>query len=175
MEPAGQAFIAAHGFGERLAQADAFERDRLFRTLALLWIRENPRQFLVLCLKKLNNAFGFFPRAVTFEGNRTTQVVHLLSYGVIAPFALAGLIGSLRRWRACSLLYAVLASYVLMVLVFYGTPRFTIIVMPVLIVFASSAMLAGVQCLAQAQSVFAFNARAPIEKHGGPVLNPETK
>jgi len=150
-EPAGKAFIASHGFTERVAQADDFERDRLFRNLALLWIRENPRQFLILCLKKLNNAFGFFPRAVTFEGSRTTQVVHLLSYGVIAPFALAGIVLSLRCWRSCSLLYTVLVSYVAMVLIFYGTPRFTVIVMPVLMLFASSAML---KCFDHLKRVF---------------------
>lgn len=141
-EPAGKAFIEAHGFTERLAQADEFGKDRLFGTLGLLWIRENPGRFLILCLKKLNNAFGLFPRAVTFDGNRTTQVVHLLSYGLIAPFALVGMIGARRRGRDCLLLLLVVLSYVLMVLLFYGTPRFTIIVMPVLIVFASSAMLA---------------------------------
>jgi len=178
LEPAGKAFIEAHGFTERLAQADEFEGDRLFRTLALLWIRENPGRFLGLCLRKLNNAFGLFPRAVTLEGHPTAQAVHLLSYGVIAPFALAGLIASLRRWRSCSLLYIVLASYVLMVLIFYGTPRFTIIVMPVLILFASSAMWTCAHYLARVQAALAtdratlgFNTRSPMGD-APPATNP---
>lgn len=140
-EPAGKEFIEAHGLTERLAKADDFEKDRLYRTLGLLWIRENPGQFMVLCLKKLNNAFGLFPRAVTFEGNPLARTVHLLSYGLLAPFALGGMIGALRRWRSCSLLYVVLFSYLLMVLIFYGTPRFTIIVIPYLLLFASYAMV----------------------------------
>lgn len=140
-EPAGKAFIEAHGLTARLAQADEFEKDRLFLNLGLAWIRENPGRFLVLCLKKLNNAFGLFPHAATFEGSRTTQAVHLFSYGLIAPFALVGMIATRRRhWLICAPLFLVLLSYVSMVLLFYGTPRFTVIVMPVLIVFASSAL-----------------------------------
>ena len=142
-EPAGKAFIAAHGFTARLAGADEFEKDRLYRRLALLWIRENPGRFFVLCLKKIDNAFGLFPRAVTFEGNPTARAVHLLSYGLLAPFALAGLLASWRRWRSHALLHTVLASYVIMVLIFYGTPRFTIIVMPVLLIFASYALVSS--------------------------------
>ena len=141
-QPAGQAFIARHGFKERLEHADAFEQDRLYRTLALLWIRENPGTFLVLCLKKLNNAFGLFPRAVVFDASPVARVVHWLSYGLMAPFALAGLLLAGRRWRAWALLYAVLCSYLVMVLIFYGTPRNTILVIPCLLLFASPAMLA---------------------------------
>jgi 4-amino-4-deoxy-L-arabinose transferase-like glycosyltransferase len=135
-EPAGRAFIEAHGFTERLAQADEFERDRLYGALGWLWIREEPGRFLVLCLKKLNNAFGLFPRAAALRGNPSAQAVHLLSYGLIAPFAVAGMVGARRHRRACLPLFLALLGYVLMVLVYYGTPRFTIIVMPVLIVFA---------------------------------------
>jgi 4-amino-4-deoxy-L-arabinose transferase-like glycosyltransferase len=138
-QPEGQAFISRHGFTQRLEHADDFEKDRLYRRLALLWIRENPGQFLVLCLKKLDNAFGPFPHAITFEDNVLVQRVHLLSYGPLALFALAGVVASLRRWREFLLLYIVLASYVLMVLIFYGTPRFTIIVIPYLLGFASYA------------------------------------
>lgn len=138
----GKAFIESHGFTERLEKADPFETDRIRRTLALLWIRENPRQFVVLLPKKLNNAFGLFPRAQVFEGNPLARIVHLLSYGLIAPFALGGMIAALRRWRACSLLYIVFFSYVPTVLVFWGTPRYTILIIPFLLVFAGNAMLA---------------------------------
>jgi 4-amino-4-deoxy-L-arabinose transferase-like glycosyltransferase len=139
-EPAGKAFIEAQGFTVRLAQANDVERNRLYGYLGLAWIRENPVRFAVLCLKKLNNAFGLFPHAVTFEGSRATETVHLLSYGLIAPFALLGIVTTRRHWLICVPLFLVLLSYVFMVLLFYGTPRYTVIVMPVLIVFASSAL-----------------------------------
>jgi 4-amino-4-deoxy-L-arabinose transferase-like glycosyltransferase len=139
-EPQGRAFLDEHGFAERLARADEFEKDRLFFDLGWLWIRENPGSFLILCLKKLDNAFGLFPRAVTMEGKPAARVLHVMSYGVIAPFAVIGMIGVRRRWRPYVPLFLVVLSYVLMVLIYYGTPRFTIIVMPVLIIFASAAM-----------------------------------
>jgi uncharacterized membrane protein YhaH (DUF805 family) len=138
--PAGQAFIERHGYTQRLKGADLFEEDRLYRTLALLWIRENPGRFLVLGLKKLNNAFGLFPRAVVFEGKPTARAVHLLTYGLLAPLMLAGLAVTFRRWRDLLLLYAVLFSFVVMVVLFYGTPRFTIVIIPFLLLFASSAL-----------------------------------
>lgn len=139
-ESAGKAFIEAQGLTVRLAQANDVERNRLYGYLGLVWIRENPGRFLVLCLEKLNNAFGLFPRAVTFEGSRTTETVHLFSYGLIAPLALVGIITTRRHWLICVPLFLALLSYVCMVLLFYGTPRYTAIVMPVLIVFASSAL-----------------------------------
>ena len=139
-EPAGQFFIYTHGFEDRMLMADEFEKDRLFGRLAILWIRENPARFLTLSFKKLNNAFGLFPHAVTLEGSRATQAVHFFSYGLIAPLALAGMLVTRRRWRFLSTLYLTLLSYTLMVVIFYGTPRFTVIVMPILIVFASCAL-----------------------------------
>jgi hypothetical protein len=154
-EPAGKAFIEAHGLTTRLAQADKLEKDPLFADLGLAWIRENPGRFLVLCLKKLNNAFGFFPHAVTFEGSRTTEVVHLLSCCLIAPFALVGMIAARRRWLICAPLFLVLLSYVFMVCLFFGTPRYTVIVMPVLIVFASSALWICADYFARTYPAFA--------------------
>ena len=139
-EPAGKAFIEAQGATVRLAQANNVEKNHLYGYLGLAWIRGNPGRFAVLCLKKLNNAFGLFPHAVTFEGSRATETIHLFSYGLIAPFALMGIITTRRHWLICLPLFLVLLSYVCMVLLFYGTPRYTVIVMPVLIVFASSAL-----------------------------------
>jgi 4-amino-4-deoxy-L-arabinose transferase-like glycosyltransferase len=142
--PTVKAFIESHGFGGRLETASPIEKDRIYRSLALSWIRENPWRFLALMPKKLNNAFGLFPRAQVFEGNSPARVVvHLLSYGLIAPFALGGMIAALRRWRACSVLYIVVLSYLPTVLLFYGTPRFTLLIIPVLLVFASFALLAA--------------------------------
>src|ERR1019366_10827570 len=100
------------GFTTRLAQADEFEKDRLFLDLGLAWIRENPGKYLVLCLKKLNNAFGLFPYAATFEGSRLTRVVHIVSFGLIGPFALMGIIFQRRQWHICAPLLLVLLSYV---------------------------------------------------------------
>ena len=142
--PAVHAFIESHGFAERLKTADAAEREQIFHSLAVLWIRENPWRFLALMPKKLQNAFGLFPRAQVFEGNSLVRrIVHSLTYGFVALFALGGMIIALRRWRACSLLYVVVLSYLPTVLLFYGTPRWTLLIIPVLLIFASFALLAA--------------------------------
>jgi len=141
--PPGQAFIERHGFKERLEKADVFEQSRIYRTLGLLWIREHPGDFLLLCLKKLNNAFGMPSHSTVFTRHPVTaRLAHVLTYGWIAALGVLGMILARRRWRECSLLYLVVASYVMMVLIFYGSSRFTLIVMPVLMLFAGHAIVA---------------------------------
>lgn len=137
--PEGMAFIESHGLREKLEQADPAEKDRIFRTLAVIWIRENPGKFVVLVFKKLNNAFGLFPQAAIFERDKRAKLVHLLTYGPVAGLALVGMILTRRRWRDLSLLYLAIFSYVVSVVLFFGTPRYTILIMPFLILFAAHA------------------------------------
>ena len=140
-EAAAIAFIEAHGQTEALATDDALTRDRIYRDLALAWIRENPRAFLVLCGQKLANAYGPLPRAEVFEGNRSAKIVHVLTFASVIPLAAIGMLLARRRWRELAVLYVLVACHVLMVLIFYGTPRFTVIIMPALLVFASVPLL----------------------------------
>lgn len=149
---AGRAFIERQGLTEALEQADEFERDKLYRELAITWIRENPGQFLALCYKKLRNAFGVFPRALSLEGSWAAQLVQAVSYGLVAPFALVGTLIAIPRFRPCAPLYAVLFSYLLMVVIFYGTPRFTLIIIPFLLIFASCSAALLVDRTRRAQS-----------------------
>jgi uncharacterized SAM-binding protein YcdF (DUF218 family) len=69
--------------------------------------------------------------------------VQLVSYGAVLAAAAAGLLLSLRRWRRCTILYLVLASHTAMTVATYGTPRFTLVVVPYLLVFAGDALLAA--------------------------------
>jgi 4-amino-4-deoxy-L-arabinose transferase-like glycosyltransferase len=141
----GRTFIKQYGFEEKLQEGNNIQRDKIYRQIAVLWILDNPKRFFLLCLKKLNNAFGFVPQSVVFEGNLLTRLGHILSFGFIFPFALGGIISSLylRHLRqSCATYYSVLISYAVMVLIFYGTPRFTLIIIPYLLIFASYAILA---------------------------------
>jgi len=137
--PAGAAFIREHGYKERLEQAsNFFERNRLYRELALLWIRENPGRFAMLCLLKLENAFSPVPRARVFDNNRSARPVYLLTFGPVAVLALLGLVVAAGHRRKVGLLYLVLLSYLPTVCIFFGTPRFTILVTPVLMLFSAA-------------------------------------
>jgi 4-amino-4-deoxy-L-arabinose transferase-like glycosyltransferase len=153
----GRTFIKQYGFEEKLQEANEIQKDRIYRQIAVLWIRDNPQKFFALCLKKLNNAFGFFPQAVVFEGNRLAKLGHILSFWFIFPFALGGIISSLYLRQPCAAYYAILISYTLMVLIFYGTPRFTLIIIPYLLIFASYAILACYSWLSRSRNIRANN------------------
>jgi hypothetical protein len=161
--PAVLAFVESHGFADRWRTTDEVEIEKMDKSLALSWIRENPGKFLALMPKKLNNAFGLFPRAQVFEGNSLARrIVHSVTYGFVALFALGGMIASLRRWRACSVLYVVVASYVPTVLLFYGTPRWTLMIIPELLIFASFAMLAVYDRIVGSDRLFRLGDRLGI-------------
>jgi 4-amino-4-deoxy-L-arabinose transferase-like glycosyltransferase len=135
-----QRWIEEKKLTERIAQAPHFEKDRLYGRLALLWIRDHPAEFLRLGFKKLDNSFGLFPRAAVFEGNLLARVVHFWSYGALLPFWVTGVLIGRKHHRLLGSLYVLLASYVVMVLIFYGSPRFTLAVLPALAVFAAIAL-----------------------------------
>lgn len=144
--PLGQAFIERHGLKERLQNADVFEQSRIYRKLALLWIRENPGRFALLCLKKLNNAFGLPTQSTVFSRHPiAARLAHLLTYAWIAVLAVFGIVQSRHRWKDFLPLHLALVSYVVMVLIFYGTMRFTLIVMPVMMLFAGQVLVGWLQ------------------------------
>jgi hypothetical protein len=69
--------------------------------------------------------------------------VQRVSYGVVLAAALAGLLRSRRHLRRYAVLYLVLASHAAMTVATYGTPRFTLVVVPYLLLFAGDALLAA--------------------------------
>jgi tetratricopeptide (TPR) repeat protein len=62
-------------------------------------------------------------------------------YGIVAPLALIGLALSLRRWKKFTLLYVFLAAYIGTLLFFFITARFRQPFLPVLLLFASYAVV----------------------------------
>ena len=141
---AGNAFIDRHGReAAGLAARDPFVRDRADRRLAWAWIRENPGAFAALAGKKLWNAFGPLPRSALLSRQEVAALVQALAYGALLPLIAAGLWLSRRRWREAMPLYLPVGSYAAMTVVFYGTPRFTLAVMPYMLVFAGLASAAA--------------------------------
>jgi len=162
-DPSAIAFIEAHGKTEALKTDNALELDAIYAELALAWIREHPRDFLVLCGKKLANAYGPLPRAEVFEGNRSAKVVHVVTFASVIPLAIAGMVMARRRWRELLPLYLLIASHAVMVLIFYGTPRFTVIVMPALLVFACVPLI---EIAARLGAASPAQVRAQALRHG---------
>ena len=141
--PIGSAFIDRHGLEAASEARDPFVRDRADRQLAWDWIRENPGAFAALAGRKLWNAFGPLPQAALFSRQVLAARVQALTYGALLPFIVAGLWLSRRRWRQAVPFYLVVGSYAAMTVVFYGTPRFTLVVMPYLLAFAGLAAAAA--------------------------------
>lgn len=154
---AGRDFIARHGLAPAALQSrDPFLRSRADRQLALAWMRENPGAFLQLAGRKLWNAFGVVPRAEAFAHLRLAAWLHALSYGGLLPLIGFGVWRSRRAWRAAIPCYLLLAASVAMTVICYGSPRFTLLVMPFLLIFAGAAVAAPA-----AQGVAAPARRAP--------------
>jgi 4-amino-4-deoxy-L-arabinose transferase-like glycosyltransferase len=143
-DPSVQAFIRDEGFSAALSASSRPARDRIYQRLALIWVRKHPIQFLALAPLKLANAFSPLPKAAILESGRSASVVYALSYGLLLPFACYGLALSIRRATpAIRVMHLILVSYVVMVIIFYGTPRFTLIVMPYLTIFSAHGLIAA--------------------------------
>jgi 4-amino-4-deoxy-L-arabinose transferase-like glycosyltransferase len=106
--------------------------------LGVDWIKRNPGAFVALLPKKFGNAW--IPGFQSSETTSSSRVAALVLILVNVPLLLAALAGRLtqRPLRRDGLLFAVLATYTLMSLAFYGNPRIGLFVSPLLIVYASA-------------------------------------
>jgi 4-amino-4-deoxy-L-arabinose transferase-like glycosyltransferase len=106
--------------------------------LGLDWIRQNPGDFLRLLPKKF--AAAWIPglqKSETTSASRLASLVFILSSALLLISAIAGRLLHAPAERDGPLL-AVLATYTLMSLAFYGYPRIGLFCAPVLIVFAAT-------------------------------------
>lgn len=106
--------------------------------LGFAWIRENPGAFLRLLPKKFGNAW--IPGFQSSETTSSSKLAFLVLILVNAPLLLAAIAG---RWlnqpkERDGLLLAVLVTYTVMSLAFYGNPRIGLFCSPILIVYAAS-------------------------------------
>ena len=114
---------------------------RFLVILGLRWIREHTGDFLWLLPKKLGNAWGIpgFQKSETTSGSRMASLVFVVSAGLLLAGAIAGrlLVKPLQR---DGILLAVLGTYTLMSLAFYGNPRIGLFCAPILLVYASAGL-----------------------------------
>jgi 4-amino-4-deoxy-L-arabinose transferase-like glycosyltransferase len=129
--------IEHFGMTDAFSEAGRLERDRLYRTLAIRWALENPITIVKLAARKLANAFGPFPHAAVLSGNPLASWTYALTWLLMLPFALMGLRASLKQCARCRPAHLLIASYVAMVLIYYGTPRFTVTISPVILVLVA--------------------------------------
>ena len=108
------------------------------QSLGVRWIRENPAAFLSLLPKKFANAWiPGFQTSETTSRSRVAKVVLALTAGLLLLGAIVGRL-LIEPAQRDGILLAVLVTYTVMSLAFYGNPRIGLFCAPVLIVYAAA-------------------------------------
>jgi len=118
------------------------QENALYVRTAISWIRDHPRDYLRLLRHKLQRLYGFSRAADETEVNVPIPVV--LFHAAVYVVAVVGLMLSRPRWRTLSFLIGLVVFTNLTTLVFSGATRYTVPMVPSIVLFAAFA-LASVQ------------------------------
>jgi hypothetical protein len=132
--------LARVAFENRHPGASNQDLDSLYYREVAAFVREHPVQWLMLEAKKL--FYTFVPIGPSYQlHSRRYYVASLVSYGLLAPLAVAGIWLLLRRGRPSRVwaLWLLAASSVLVNLVFFPQERFRIPVLDPSAIVAASA------------------------------------
>jgi len=135
-------------FTRSLALSEA-QRDQLYYREALEFIRRYPAKFVGLLGRKALYFWSFRPHigsnypeaGQAFAIGRT---LYILSSILLLPMAALGISLSLPRWRELLLAYGVIASQMLVCMLYFVGTRFRTPIDSFLLIFASSAIAMGV-------------------------------
>jgi tetratricopeptide (TPR) repeat protein len=123
----------------------ASEVSRFWFNESINFIRENPYKEIGLLWKKFllflnsyeianHNNYYFFKRFSTLLS------MPLISFGVIAPLGLLGILLSLKHWRRYLLLYIFLVLYSASIILFFVTARYRLPSLSIIILFGAYAL-----------------------------------
>ena len=117
------------------------EENRRYVKAALSWIRQHPDAYLRLLTYKLARLYGFSRAA----GAREISVPPGVSvfHTALLGAALGGLVTTIRRWRTFSLLLALIVFTNATTLLFSGGTRYSVPMLPSLILLAATALVSG--------------------------------
>ena len=123
----------------RREQGEARASD-ILRDEALQWIRQHPRQFVLLSLKKA--VLFWTPPVHEGQGPQSTvetlvRAVWLVQYALLVAATIAGLLMPSLRRREVALLWLAVLAYTAVHMLFYVSYRYREPVMPVLCVLAA--------------------------------------
>ncbi len=93
-------------------------------------------------LKYIVNAYEVPNNRNYYFSKRFSKLLHLplLTFGVILPLAVAGMIVSWRRWREHGLLYAFVIAQVAGLLAFFVIARYRLVMVPFLMIYAAATL-----------------------------------
>jgi 4-amino-4-deoxy-L-arabinose transferase-like glycosyltransferase len=102
------------------------------------FVLDDPKRFMLLTLSRAKLFFTFWPTA---NSSLISNVARALSFGILLPFMLYGLILSADRWRLCLPLYAFLVIHLGVYLSSWVMIRYRVPADTVLLVFAAFGVL----------------------------------
>jgi len=103
----------------------------------LEFTRDNPWVFFKVSIKKLGRLWRVFPFYTSGFTDIKYKLISMFSYGLILPFFLIGLFLSMRNWKLVLPLYCLIVYTSIFCMIFYGTMRFRLPIMPAVIVLGS--------------------------------------
>ncbi len=126
-------------------------RDSAFNRRALGYIAADVPRFLRLSLDKSLELWALYPRPMTDDRPRLglERLASLLSYGLLLPFALAWLLGSLRRSRVAVLVLLLFLVYTAVHAVILSKVRFRLPLDSFVIIYGCGGILAASRALAR--------------------------
>ncbi len=115
------------------------QENTLYVGTALTWIKEHPRDYFRLLRHKVQRLYGF-ARAGDEKELNVPFPVALFQIGVFGA-AVVGLVLSRPRWRTVSLLISLIVFTNITTLVFSGATRYTVPMVPSIVLFAAFALV----------------------------------
>jgi len=117
------------------------ERNDYYTKEALNFIRHNPKYMMKLAVWKFLKFWRLYPHTetiYTYGHSKTLLVlISLLSYGILLPFSILGIIFSIKKWKQFTFFYGLIGSFTMIHLIFWSQIRYRLPIMPYIIVFAA--------------------------------------
>jgi hypothetical protein len=138
------------------------ESSRKFFRKALDWIAMHPQDFFALIPRKLARLWS--PASFTTQSDRRANSLTTLLWIPYIPFLFLvtlGIVANLERWRSWLLMYGLIVTTNLIAILFSGGTRYSVPMVPALLVFSSVGLLTVFSRLARMQ--FHFEAEKPLE------------
>jgi tetratricopeptide (TPR) repeat protein len=126
-------------------QATPAQRGQIYLVKAAEFWAEQPLPALQLTYQKLRLFWNVFEVPVSvdlawFDEHTTLGRILPVTFGLLAPLALLGMVLNLRRWRSWSLAYGGVFAFLLSGLLFTVCARYRMPAVPFLLLFAADAM-----------------------------------
>lgn len=125
-----------------LAEGDMMkpvEQERFFYRQTVDFIKKHPKEYLRICGLSFLQFWRLYPNPNCYS--QKYIITSLLTYGLLLPFSLFGIVLSFKRWRKAFFLYAVILAFTIIHLFFESQVRYRSPIMPYMIIFASVGIL----------------------------------